>query len=507
MLFTKIQTNVQTYKKLFDINYIIEHYLNFRSHLTECIICFLKLVIFIEIFAYFKFLSSVMIISLIILTKILFLKYVFNLRELTPNDMLILAFKKEDRNTMISTFFFEEKMDSEKIRATLIEGIKKNKKMRMRIVKYFSMYFWKETSVEEAASRVRIIQREFADKEEVINFKRREVNNHIPIEKDLPYEFLIVKYKNREGGAVLFKVDHILSDGLGMMEFTLTLADQYDGSYIPAILKAIQKIPIYYKFFFHILNLLLFPYYSVKLLFSSRIHRSEKNPFKRKTPPSGETKFAYTKNFDFSNLHKISKSLKISFNDLMLCVVSSAVNKFCEKYYPNRDYKYHHLICAIPIGIKDIPKSTEDVEISNDILGAIVPLKRIDNILHHYKCVSEETKKTVKNALSTNSSKYLFRLVYEFVPYDFQKEITKNVADNVDLAVSNLPGPAKQVSYSNCKVEDILPVMSVAYGKAFLIVATYNDKVRIVVNLENKLDIDVNLLANTIEEELELLLR
>jgi hypothetical protein len=68
--------------------------------------------------------------------------------------------------------------------------------------------------------------------------------------------------------------------------------------------------------------------------------------------------------------------------------------------------------------------------------------------------------------------------------------------------VSNLPGPVKEISYCGNSVEDILPIMSLGIGKAFVILGTYNNKIRIVINVDKAIEIDLKLLVQYMEEEM-----
>lgn len=366
-----------------------------------------------------------------------------------------------------------------------------------------ALYLFLEGSIEEAEKRVRFIKEEFENKEEIINYARKEVDKHINVYEELAYDFQILSYKNNQGGAVFFKLDHSLSDGLGMVTFTMTLCDDYTEDILPTVLKLNKTYPLYIRVLMEMLDFILFPYYSVRLLVNGQVHASQKNPFKRTGPPSGQTNFAYTKLYPFDHLHKINRKLDITFNDLILSIISSSISKYCKTYYPDREYIYDKLICAIPIGLKNIPKCVEEVKISNDILGAITVLRRIDDPLKEFGLIAQETRRTVRNGSNIKAWKYLAFLLNQFVPAFAQKSLSENVGMNVDLGVSNLPGPTEQISYQGSKVEDIIPMMSLGFGKAFIIVGTYNNTVRLNICVDKGLDIDLNPLIKIMESEFE----
>lgn len=491
-----------------DIHYLYHSYFNTNSYFTEFIICIFKIFIFLKLIKSIGFLYAVIFLLLYINISPLILKLFFNLEKLAPNDLLLLGIKDDYKNDMHCLFFFEDGFDPEIIRDVIIKkGISKHEKFQRKLVRILSTFFWLKVTMKEAESRVKILETGFSSREEIINFLRLEVNKPIQTDEELPYEIKILKYSTKNGGAILFKSDHTFSDGLGMVMWTLTFSDNYDESSIPLIVKLTSSIPLYYKLFIYACNLFLFPYYSMKLLFNSKIHKRENNLFRNKLEPSRKQLLAYTDVYNFEKLHKINKYLGISFNDLMICIISISTSKFCDKFYPECDYNY--LICAIPIGVKKIPKSTSDVRIANDIFGAILPLRRLrsENITKDdCEVISHETKKTIKNNLNTISTRYLFTLMNEFLPYKIQREMTRKVNDSIDVGISNMPGPAKQIFYNGFKVNDIVTSLTLGFGKAFLIIETYYNQVRISVNLDSNLGIDVFKLAKFIDHEIQNLL-
>jgi len=318
----------------------------------------------------------------------------------------------------------------------------------------------------------------------------------------LPYEFQIVECDNGQSGAILSKLDHTMSDALGMITLCLTLSDNFDESMIPKILKLKPNFPFYVKIALQLFELLMFPYYSFRLLMNNQVYASEENPFKRATPPTGQTVFGFTKTYDFNKFRIINKKINCTFNDLLMAIISSSISKYCDKYYPNDKYIYKQLICGVPIGIKDLAKCPKDAQLKNDFLGAMSCLKRINDPIKEIHLITDETKKTVRNITSISAWKYLSAILSQCLPYSAHKIISANLGANVDLAISNLPGPTKAVKYCGSEVTDVLPIMSLGFGKAFIIIGTYNNTVRIVVNLDKNVNIDLDKMIETMDNEI-----
>jgi len=287
-----------------------------------------------------------------------------------------------------------------------------------------------------------------------------------------------------------------------MISLTLSLADNFEESLIPSILKQFKALPFYLQFFMNIFDLFMFPYYSMKLLLNGHVHASEVNPFMLNGQNSGLTNFHFTMKFAFEKLHHLNRKLNVSFNDLMLSIISSGINKYCKNSDLNKKYIYSKLICAIPIGVKTLTKDTKDVALKNDILGAITVLERINDPVKEITKISEETKKTVKNSSNIKAWTYLELFFNQFLPYFVQKGIAKNVAQSVDLAISNLPGPNGEILYCKSKVTEILPIMSIGFGKCMIIVGTYNNMLGLTVCVEKDINIDLKSLILALEEEI-----
>lgn len=497
--------NLNTPKKSVSVNKadfskFIEYKIN--SDLMEIFLCSLKFYAYLRIFVNYGFLVGLIILYVYdILSKYILNKF-FHLHKLCTEELFLLGFSKSERTNMICAFFFEKNFNSIEIKDLLInKGIKMNEKLRRKIVRKYGIYFWEDVDMQTAERSVKIINNVFESKDDIVDYIRKEIDNHVDILNNVPYEFQIIPYKNKEGGAILFKLDHVLSDGLGIVSFTITLADNFNESLMPDILKKL-KIPFHLELAAFLINLFLFPYYSSKLLLNGIINKLEDTPFSSLDKQSGVTSFAFTKNFDFKTLHKINKKLNITFNDLMLAIMSSAINRYVNDFFPDRKYSYKKLNVAIPIGVKNTPKSTSEVQMQIDILGAITVLKRIDDPLKYYDLISKETRYTIKNHYNTSASRYLFSLCNQFLPYSIHRKMVKHVANTVDLSISNLPGPRREMSYCNSKLEEIIPFISMGIGKAFIIIGTYNGKVRIITNVDAALKINVEMLTKYIEDEI-----
>jgi hypothetical protein len=465
---------------------------------VEMISALLKIYCFLSLIYFLGLLKGLILIILYIMGSDWILKRV-GLERLTTTDLLLLGKEVIERFNCCCIFYIENEFKAEEIKAMLVKGLSLHKKMNKKLIQILYLNFWQDIPQEEIQKGVRIVNQVFSSKDELINYAKSEADNHVNIFDGLPYDFQVLKCE--KGGAVFFKVDHSLSDGLGMNLFTATLSDGYCLDYLPTLLKCNKRENFVVNFLRNFCTLLVFPYYSAKVMINNQSMVSEPNPLSRKGENNGDTEIVFSDVFDFTKLHAISKGLNITFNDLCLAVIGAAFNKYSLQF-PERNYNYKKLVCAIPVGLKNPPTCVQEVQVSNDITGTLISLKRITDPLKEYKAITEETKK-LKNAYMLYSLRYFSFIMDEFLPLSVSKKVCQTLSTNIDLAISNLPGPAKQISYLNNPITDIIPMISIGFNKCFIIIGTYNNRLRLSITLDKGLKLDKDKLVEAINNEFE----
>jgi len=129
-------------------------------------------------------------------------------------------------------------------------------------------YYWKEIDFKESVKRIKICDTEFKDKEDMLKFTQEQANIQLHLLEELPYEIHILKCKDeRYGGAVLFKFDHSMTDGLGLMTFAMALGDNYDLKILPDLIKNKNNKSFLNKLAINFIDFLKFPYFLYDLIF------------------------------------------------------------------------------------------------------------------------------------------------------------------------------------------------------------------------------------------------
>ena len=165
-----------------------------NSKIIETVQCIFKLCLNIKIILEFGLFQGILLISICIILQKYILKFFFNLEKLSTNDLLFLGFKNSDRSNLMCLFFFENKINIEAIKERFIEkGIKQNKKFTKRLVKRFYSFYWEDVNIQESINRVRIVKETYVSRADIIEYSRKELNNHLNIIEELPFEFQLLK--------------------------------------------------------------------------------------------------------------------------------------------------------------------------------------------------------------------------------------------------------------------------------------------------------------------------
>jgi len=433
-----------------------------------------------------------------------FMKVAFKLERVNNIDIYFIGKTNREKFNLMGAFFFED-FDEKKIKQLIIErGLSKLKKFRMRLIyKYFG-YYWKEVSLEESIKRIKIVENhKINSDDDMMNYIENEVNNHIDIMNEMPFEFHLIKYADNSGrGSLVIKLDHTMSDGLGAISATLFMADNYSPEIFPPIMRKGPELP-WYQF---IIDIILFPYYGVIVFYQMILSPSPMTPFREGNPTCGRTNIILSKTFNLKKFVDIRKKLNITFNDLIMCVVSKAINRLINKTDHKGYYKHlKNIKLAMPIGRKTVPNNSDEVKINNEVNVIYYKLPLIEDIHSDYKTVVKTTSKYLKNPSFFTAAITLGRLFAEYMPNKMIYFISELFMNNVDLLISNVPGPTSPLFYAGSKLTKLFAVSSNCRSRAFIPILSYNNSFHLLLSVDSVSGINKNEVMKCIEEELHAL--
>jgi NRPS condensation-like uncharacterized protein len=463
----------------------------------EVIQCLTKLVLTIYIFKCFGFLLGPVITLLALLTFKYSIKIIFGLEELSAFDKFYLGTTHKDTFEVLGLLSFET-FDADLLYKIAVEKVvTKIKKLRMRVVKRMGNYYWKEVSIEEAKSRVTIINNlNINNDEELHKYLSQEVNIHINSFEELPYQVKIIPYAKPTGntaGAVVIKFDHVVGDGLGMVSTILCTADNYDPNMFPSVMKNL-KVKWYHK----ILDVLSLLYYGPMIIFTFMLGESKKSPFK--FPPTGMTKFSISKEYNIEKFNKVKKELNLSFNDVITCCLSSTVKRIYDKFGDEfaDSTKFN---CFIPVGRKGVPNNINEIELGNDLFIVLAKIPLIRDVKKESHIIVKNLKQLVRSSGYFSATLSLLKIAAEYLPLNLYKLINKYVIEDVDMLFSNVPGPTTPVYYGGCKVTSIVPIISTNQVRDFFLIYSYNKTFLVKFAVDIDCRVDQNEFLKILDEE------
>lgn len=434
---------------------------------------------------------------------VLFMGYRFIMLKLFGLEMLLnldkcfigLSNRAKINLQCILTF---ENFNTESIRSIFVnQALMKLNKLRKKVVYKFGNYYWKEIAdLQEAYDRIKII-RNIKNEEEMYNFAQSEINKQIDTLQELPYEIFIIPFEQGEKGAVIWKFDHVMTDGLGMLSSICLLADNYDASIFPIMMRNYK-----YKWYMQILDYLQFICYG-PLVVKEMFRRDPKpSPFRQTHMSTGESNITHSKLYDLDIFSRLRKDLNVSFNDLIFCVFSRAFKKYSEKfgdkYIEKRDIR-----ALMPIGRKEVPTCLEEARLNNEVSSLFIRIPIIEDTRTDHHKISKVLSSSIKNTGYMSAGITFVKLSVEYLPISIQNPLADYFTDNIDLTVSNMPGPTVPLFYDGMRCTKITPMATTSRLRAFIPVFSYNKKFGLMMSVDKDSKIDNKEFIKLIEVEIE----
>ena len=174
------------------------------------------------------------------------------MERLSPGDMTFMWNTPEKTFSVLITLCLD-KMDAEAIKNLIIEkGIKKIQKLRCRLSYNFLEWWWKETSLEEAISRIEVHDSSnpskinLKNKEEFEKWAHEQLETRFDYTSELLYKFFIIENTDNDSefkNLLVIKTDHAFTDGVSLMNLICGIADNYDQKLFPGTFsKSYSKI-------------------------------------------------------------------------------------------------------------------------------------------------------------------------------------------------------------------------------------------------------------------------
>ena len=431
---------------------------------------------------------------------------IFKLIPLTPMDICFYSNNNSNRFNIISILEISN-FNYETIKNTFItKSIKNIKKLRLKLIYKFYNYYWQEFDIEKIIKNV-FIYKEIA-KNDLNSYINDEIKSFININENFPYEIHCIKFLNENNGAILFKFDHLMSDGLSMISLLCALDKNYSLDLFPKLMKNSHPLSTIKKLFVWISFPFLGPF-ALYLLFFTRCNFT---PFREKI--NNNKNFSLTFG-NFHNLQKFNqkrKKINVSFNQAFMTVVSNAVYKICLDVYKENTNKCDGFKCMMPIGRKKIQTNYKKIILNNTTNFIFTKLNLITNI-NDIKQIHKNSlilKHEMNNFLLNNTYLTWAQVLGRFISFRIINFFADLYCRNVDLVVSDVPGPTKKIfigtennNNNNCCVDKIYACCSPGREIPFVLVMSYNNEFRTSVTVNEKYNVDAKKFLAFVDQGIE----
>ncbi|MCP4274239.1 MAG: DUF1298 domain-containing protein [Gammaproteobacteria bacterium] len=360
---------------------------------------------------------------------------------------------------------------------------------------------------------------DISDKEKLHQFAARLHESRLSLDKPLWQCHLIKSRKGRKF-AIYMKIHHMYGDGFTLVKWLqAALSENIDTenfkpiwakehprkkrkppkSTLISVLKGILGFFLAVKDFIWICFRVL-----LKLLRINKTYMPV--PFTgTKTVLTGQVKkgrVVSTTDLAYNRVHKLSKRLRASINEVLLCSFDIATHRFLTEYGQTFDKA---LLSNIPINLR---KPGDD---SSGNKLAILPIElahgqkdpylRMREIIENHRAVIRATKRSHPGSFSYYTVFIqFFALIYEVL------HLSNLVHPIANILVSNIPGPRKSMYFDDSKVLAVYPISTITPGGGINItLMTYDETVNIgIVCCDNDIK-SLDPLAQYFHEAFELL--
>jgi hypothetical protein len=305
-----------------------------------------------------------------------------------------------------------------------------------------------------------------------------------------------------------------MSDGLSMISLLCSLDKNYSIDLFPSLMKHSEPLPFYIK----ILIWILFPFLGPYTLYLMFFTYCKQTPFRHKINSDNNNNFSliFGKFHNLQRFNEKRKKINISFHQAYMNIISNSVYKICnESCKENINNKFDGFKCMMPIGRKQIQKNYKKIILNNTTNFIFTKLNLIKDIndINEIKLNSFILKNEINKYLINNTYLNWALVLGRFISFRIINFFANLYCRNVDLVVSNIPGPVKKIKFENnennnndnnyCEINRILNCCSPGREIPFITVMSYNNEFVTSVTISKKYNVDEKKFIMYIDEGIE----
>ena len=314
------------------------------------------------------------------------------------------------------------------------------------------------------------------------------------LDRDKPlWQYHLIKDTKHQGFAIYVKVHHMCGDGASLIRLFQKgySEEKMDEGFVPVWAskdpkRTRTKPHILKRFFGGLWGLIITLKDLVWIIFRLLLKLLRINKVYMPIPFSGKRtiltgqvtkgRAVSTLNIDFARVQTLSKRLRASANELILCAFDIATHRFLRNYQQSFEKA---LYTNMPINLRKPGETTGGNKI------AIVPVKlafgekdpylRLRQIIENHRIVKNAAKDSHPAAFS-----YYTLLIQAFSTLFEAIHISDWVRPIGNILISNMPGPANKLFFKDAELLSNYPLSTMTPGGGINItIVTYNNVAQI----------------------------
>jgi len=206
---------------------------------TSNVYTILKLLIFLYILYRFGFIFSLIAYVSGYFTLQFIVKVLFKWEAVGLNDLTFIDTDISNDFVSIGGFYLD-KIRPQGIKEKIIErGVKKISKMKQVPFPLLNNWYFYELPLDialhKANQNIKLISdKKLKNPKELNAYCLKEMKKLFPKENELLWEIHLIDFEDEDGGAMLLKMDHLLTDATGLMNIYSLLIDNFEAMNYPA---------------------------------------------------------------------------------------------------------------------------------------------------------------------------------------------------------------------------------------------------------------------------------
>lgn len=371
------------------------------------------------------------------------------------------------KNLMVinSILLFEGPVDMERLIATVAHRLPNYPRFTQKIVTKMGLPYWVEDDAFDIRKHVELESTgQDTTREDLQN--RMTAMAHLPLETDRPMWHMRVIDRVNGGHAIVFRVHHCITDGLGLVHVLNHLTDDNDNhgktpSRVGHPLVAVPVRPLVCSYLGKCVSWLKIAFHVTRLsvLFKDA-------PTQLKAPMSGDKKLVWLPPLAMDQVRTLSKRMGVTLNDVWVAAVSGALRQYLAERGEEVDKK--PLRAAVTFNLRE---KANAYQLGNQfgLVAVDLPTNHEDPNLRLLE--SSRRMNAIKSSHQPRAT-MAFLSIAGFLPAFLQRFALNLFTSKGSVVLTNIEGPNRPRFLAGSRLTDLIcwvpQAAKIGVGLAFI---------------------------------------